>query len=83
MSGYGGATECECGFVSNVPELIAAHQAEHCAAHPPFVCPGCHVVGEEPCRPGCIDAEIAAENERRAEGSGFDDDENYERREDE
>ena len=30
----------------------------------PYVCPGCHAVGEERCAPGCIDAEIEAEAER-------------------
>src|SRR5690348_14988237 len=28
----------------------------------PHVCPGCHAVGEEPCAPGCIDAELAADD---------------------
>jgi hypothetical protein len=31
----------------------------------PYVCPGCYAVGEEPCARGCIDAEIAADRERR------------------
>lgn len=32
----------------------------------PYVCPGCYAVGDEPCAPGCIDAEIAR--------SGYEDD---------
>ncbi len=31
----------------------------------PFVCPGCHAVGEEPCHPGCIDDEIRNERADR------------------
>jgi hypothetical protein len=34
-------------------------------AEPPFVCPGCYAVGEEPCAPGCIDAEIERAREER------------------
>lgn len=30
----------------------------------PRVCPGCHAV-DEPCKPGCIDAEIEADNSQR------------------
>jgi hypothetical protein len=30
----------------------------------PHVCPGCYAIGEEPCAPGCIDAEIAADQKR-------------------
>lgn len=29
----------------------------------PYVCHGCHAVGEERCAPGCIDAEIERERE--------------------
>lgn len=29
----------------------------------PYVCPGCHVVGDEKCLPGCIDDEMARERE--------------------
>lgn len=29
----------------------------------PYVCPGCHAVGEEPCAPGCIDDEMLREEE--------------------
>ncbi len=32
----------------------------------PHVCPGCHAVGEEPCAPGCIDAEIASDQSGEA-----------------
>jgi hypothetical protein len=28
----------------------------------PYVCPGCYTVGGGPCAPGCIDAEIEAQN---------------------
>ncbi len=27
----------------------------------PYVCPGCHAVGSEPCAPDCIDDEIRRE----------------------
>lgn len=30
----------------------------------PPVCPGCYAVGPDPCAPGCVDAEMAAERER-------------------
>lgn len=44
----------------------------------PYVCPGCHAVGGEPCAPGCIDAEIAErdryEDGREAYGEEPDDD---------
>lgn len=44
----------------------------------PFVCPGCHAVGDEPCKTGCIDAEIEADrDERRSwepDDPDFDDD---------
>jgi hypothetical protein len=35
--------------------------AEEDWANAPFVCPGCYAVNE-PCAPGCIDAEIEAEH---------------------
>lgn len=38
------------------------------------VCPGCHAV-DEPCLPGCIDAEIAADRERDREGPVWEDEE--------
>jgi len=31
----------------------------------PYVCPGCHAVGEEPCGLGCLDAEIEADHPPR------------------
>lgn len=33
----------------------------------PIVCPGCHAVGAEPCKPGCIDAEMERKREEEAE----------------
>ena len=30
-----------------------------------YVCPGCYAVGDQPCAPGCIDAEIEREREER------------------
>jgi hypothetical protein len=35
----------------------------------PYVCPGCHAV-DEPCLPGCVDAEMEEErrNGRRSDG---------------
>ena len=33
----------------------------------PYVCPGCYAIGEAPCAPGCIDAEIAARDEHDRE----------------
>lgn len=39
----------------------------------PYVCPGCHAVGEEPCHPGCIDAAMADADEERRELYGYDD----------
>jgi hypothetical protein len=40
----------------------------------PFVCPGCHAV-DEPCLPGCIDAEMAEERRSGMQSDGFYDDE--------
>lgn len=41
----------------------------------PYVCPGCHAVGDERCAPGCIDAEIeAAREERERHLDEYDDD---------
>lgn len=59
--------QCECGFASNVAELVERHRGDYCAAYPMPVCPGCHAVGEEECRPGCIDAALALESEQAAE----------------
>jgi hypothetical protein len=44
----------------------------------PFVCPGCYAVGEEPCLPGCIDAEIAAAASSREEAYWCDDEDDDE-----
>jgi hypothetical protein len=38
----------------------------------PYVCPGCYAVGDEPCAPGCIDAEMAAEVRERLESGDYD-----------
>lgn len=38
---------------------------------PPYVCPGCHAVAE-PCLPGCIDAEIEAEQREAIESGNYD-----------
>lgn len=46
-------------------ELPTCEHFDNCLDEPPFVCPGCYAIGEEPCKPGCIDAEIAAEREER------------------
>jgi hypothetical protein len=40
----------------------------------PYVCPGCHAVGGEPCAPGCIDAELARERREREDYEIIDDD---------
>jgi hypothetical protein len=37
----------------------------------PYVCPGCHAV-DEPCLPGCIDAEIEAEHREAIERGDYD-----------
>lgn len=46
-------------IVSSESDLspVAAVLAEHAHREAPYVCPGCHAVGEERCAPGCIDAE--------------------------
>jgi hypothetical protein len=38
----------------------------------PYVCPGCHAVGEEPCLPGCIDDEIETERRDAFERGDYD-----------
>lgn len=38
---------------------------------PPFVCPGCHAVGEERCLDGCIDHEIEAETRHAIESGDY------------
>jgi hypothetical protein len=40
----------------------------------PHVCPGCYAVAPDPCAPGCIDAEIAAQKEREREDGMRDED---------
>lgn len=59
MSGIGftiiSCTECGC-------EANSCHYPGCSLA--PYVCPGCHAVGER-CAPGCIDAQIEAEREDR------------------
>lgn len=58
-----------------------ARQRAELLANPPYVCPGCHAIGGEPCLPGCIDAEIEAEREdafNRGDYDRFDDDDDYE-----
>lgn len=37
----------------------------------PYVCPGCHAVGER-CAPGCIDAEIEADRREAIDGGDYD-----------
>jgi hypothetical protein len=37
---------------------------DRCNCDPgPYVCPGCHAIGGEPCAPGCIDAELERQRE--------------------
>lgn len=54
-----------------IDAFAAQSEADHAAAQVAehYVCPGCHVVDDEPCLPGCIDAEI--EGERRTPFDGF------------
>lgn len=47
-------------------------RAPETEVEPPYVCPGCYAVGGAACAPGCIDAEIAAENAAR-EDTGYED----------
>jgi hypothetical protein len=34
---------------------------------PPYVCPGCHAVGGEPCAADCVDARLEREREESDE----------------
>lgn len=49
--------------VSKLAALLDGEKARIEWSNAPYVCPGCHAVGEEPCAPGCIDAEIEAERD--------------------
>jgi len=40
----------------------------------PYVCPGCHAVGHEPCSVYCVDAEIERDRERIEERLSWSDD---------
>lgn len=64
--------DAESGYTLRVQpeELELVPDEEDFIDDAPHVCPGCHAVGEEPCAPGCIDAEIAAD---RSELDAFDD----------
>lgn len=50
-------------LVMDVPELLV-ELAEY---EPPYVCPGCFAVGEQPCAPGCDEARREREREDRQE----------------
>lgn len=42
--------------------------------HAPYVCPGCHAVGHEPCSVYCVDAAIERDRERIEERLSWSDD---------
>lgn len=68
LSDCGDLSHAEAARLCDSHEALRARVAELEALleeHRPYVCPGCHAVGEERCAPGCIDAEIEAEVERR------------------
>jgi hypothetical protein len=50
-------------------EALAAREREEA----PHVCPGCLAIGEEPCAPGCVDAEMEAEARAHVEGERVED----------
>jgi hypothetical protein len=43
-----------------------------CREEAPYVCPGCHAVGDERCAPGCIDAEIERDHREAIESGDYD-----------
>lgn len=54
-----------------------ARQRRELEANPPYVCPGCYAVGDEPCLPGCVDHEIEEERleaQRNGDYDRFEDD---------
>ena len=58
----GACGECSCGPNSyHYPGCSRA----------PYVCPGCHAVGGEPCAADCIDAEMELEREEERDFGPF------------
>lgn len=43
-----------------------------CVDEMPYVCPGCHAVGDERCVPGCIDDAIRREREEALMSGDYD-----------